>query len=154
MIVWWWACTGPSAPTGPTTGGDAAIRVLPASEDLPLVRILEVHADEPSEVEVTWSDGEHTEHAVAPTATDHVLPLLRLRADRPWDVDVTVRGASGERHRHLTFDVGPLPEPFPELVVHTSDADRASPGDTLFGADGDAHWSLVVDVDGEVVWAW
>ncbi|MCA9492110.1 MAG: aryl-sulfate sulfotransferase, partial [Myxococcales bacterium] len=31
---------------------------------------------------------------------------------------------------------------------------RASPGDTLFGADGDAHWSLVVDVDGEVVWAW
>lgn len=156
MYAWWWACAVESDPgtthSGPT--GRPLVQILPADDDLPLVRILEVQADEPSEVEATWTDGEHTEHAVAAAALDHALPLLRLRADRRWEAEVTVRGPSGERHETLTFDVGPLPEPFPELLLHHSEAGRVAPGDTLFGADGGAHWSLVVDAGGEVVWAW
>lgn len=92
-----------------------------------------------------------------PASGAHDIPLLGLRPDTTYTVEVEADGATGSTNL-LT---GGLPDDLPPIVVE-SEPDRMSPGLTLFnaiplnfGAESEATedgYLIAVDDEGEVVW--
>lgn len=154
-------CERPPAGTDPPpppeelvlTAEPTATLVNPA---VPLARLLSFATEVPSEATVTWSDGDLATTVELPAATEHELPLLRMRADRDVEVHLTLRAEGATAERTLTFHTASLPPKFPDVTVHQLDADAMEPGDTLVGvvAGGVGAWQIVLSPEGEIVWWW
>lgn len=96
--------------------------------------------------------------------TDTVVPLVGLRAETTYEVEVQV--GDGEPQT-TSFTTGALPEGLPPLSAAVSEPDEMAPGFTVFNlldnappdpatvAEGDEPqlgWLVAVDAEGEVVW--
>lgn len=92
-----------------------------------------------------------------PASGEHRVPLLGLRPNTTYTVEVEAGGAIGS----TTLHTGGLPEDLPPIEVN-SDPERMSPGLTLFDAiplnfgdeaeATDDGYLFAVDPEGEVVW--
>jgi len=103
------------------------------------------------------SEGGETQTVDFPdVATVHRLPVLGLKPDRTYSVEV--RAVPGGPLGTVFATTDPLPADFPSLVTHVSDPAAMEAGYTLidrFGRGSDQtrpRWSIIVDSSGEVVW--
>jgi len=96
-------------------------------------------------------------------ANDHVLPLLGLRPDRTYDVEVSLVGADGETLSVDVdpIDVAPLHSSFPTLEVRVDARASRQPGPTLLSLrnagrqnDEPIGYFVIVDEDAEPIWAY
>ena len=158
-----------SGPPGtPTTSPtaldvDAALEVRVESSPLAgLTARLDVAAATPVQLEVTASSGDHVVELprTAMHASEHVVPVVGLRPDLAYDIDVLAYTDDAEpaASATVTFRTDPLPAWFPdhELVV---DSVRSSPGYTLVESapavrtdDAPDQVLIAYDDAGEVVW--
>ena len=149
------ASTNESSADGADDG--ATLRVI--AESVPtnvLAAQLTVESDESVQVDVVASDGDHVVEVptTALEATEHVVPLVGLRADRTYDVEVTATGPDGASVASTTVTTGALPEFLPDYELTTSPS-KVQPGLTLVEATptGSAPGlAFAIDDDGEVVW--
>ncbi|MFH1529687.1 MAG: aryl-sulfate sulfotransferase [Pseudomonadota bacterium] len=93
-------------------------------------------------------------------ATTHLVPVLRLRADRSYHftLEVVDGAANATVDESLTWDTGPLPDDFPRFTLLESPPEDMAQGMTLLNlilwGSGvlDQGILVVVDDEGEVVW--
>jgi arylsulfate sulfotransferase len=134
------------------------------SEAVPLAARVTFRSDRPTSVMLEISDGERTRRVDtrAPVSTDHVVPILGLRAGTAHTVTVVVTDEAGRtaRSEPLQITTDPLPEDFPPLDVRMSVSERMEPGFTLLepsfisqdpSLEGNS-WLVALDERGEVVW--
>ncbi len=145
------------ADTGPL--GIVSAQVLPAvTPKARLVRRLMVSSNVPATATLTLRDGEAVRDITfldEEPNTTFDLPLLGLRPG-PHEVTVTLTGDGGNTATAaLSFDVPPIEEPLPDIVLRSGSAGAANPGLTLMAAWSPdiAEWLLAVDGQGRVVWA-
>jgi len=143
--------------TGPL--GIVSAEVLPAvTPKARLVRRLVVSTNVPATAALALDDGEAIRDILFfdnEPATAFDLPLLGLRPG-PHEVTVTLTGDGGHTVvETLAFDVDPIDEPLPDIVLRAGSADAAHPGLTLMATWSPtiAEWLLAVDHQGRVVWA-
>ena len=145
-------------------GGEVEIEAsvdLTLSEHSPLAGTVTIDASVAVTAQLTATSGDHvvTTPVTAAATTSHELPLLGMRADRDYDVDVLLTHASGVTLvETASMTTGPLPDDLPELDIRR-DPDRVSPGITMIelspviAAMGGAGNPVVgVDDEGEYVW--
>lgn len=111
-------------------------------------------------------DGHRVEMPPGPEGTEHALPLLGLRPDRNYTVELS---AAGETVGTGEVRSGSLPAGFPDVTLGENDPDRIAEGLTLISAipltfpdpdapeeedpePVDAGFIMMVDSEGEVVW--
>jgi len=123
----------------------------------PLSGVVELETDVPVLAELTITDGIDLWTVSFPDAHQvHYLPVLGLKPDRTYDVDVelTPGGLVGQ----LMATTDPLPADFPVVMTTLSDPQAMEPGLTLLDCFGRANtdarprYAMVVDSAGEVVW--
>lgn len=129
--------------------------------------VLEIDARVPVRIEATATpQGAGPVVEVPRTAQarrQYRLPVVGLRADTTYEIDVRALDVTGERVGGGTVEMttGPLPDWMPEFRIDTSEPDRMAPGYTLFDIQrwgievpaGEPPGALViVDDAGEVVW--
>ena len=94
-------------------------------------------------------------------ATDHVLPVLGLKANRSYTIDVTLvddQGRAETLGTPLTVITDPLPDDMPLIEVLHSDPARMEPGFTLLdrfrrgSPSAGNSYTLIFDSVGDVVW--
>ncbi|MEL7210795.1 MAG: aryl-sulfate sulfotransferase, partial [Actinomycetota bacterium] len=92
-----------------------------------------------------------------PAARHHELPVVGLRAESRYDLDIDGLGdLDVEGPAEGVITTGALPDSLPDVVVE-ADA-RATPGYTLFNASAGSRNArfggnlIMVDAEGEVVW--
>ena len=159
------ACTSASA----STDGDTSAGAVDQAADAPSLEVtaesvatnvlaaqLFVESAEPVHVEIVASAGDHvvTTPTTSLAATEHVVPLVGLRADRSYDVEVTATGPGGTSIATTTFDTDALPEFLPSYELTTSESD-VQPGLTLVEAtpsNSSPGFAFALDGDGEIVW--
>ncbi len=168
------ACTGDSDESAesaeadqapPPSVDDATAEVAPADGNA-LRAVVSVDVGEPARVEVTATSADH--EVVVPVteeAPEHEIPLLGLRADTDYQVEVALVGGDEEVPvgEGLPLRSGPLPGDLPSLEVVSANPEDMAGGVTLFnllsfGAPGVAPsepvpgYLVAVDAAGEVVW--
>lgn len=137
--------------------------VVPAAH-VPLAAAVKIVLDQPAAVEVTATSDGHTVEVprTAAVATEHVVPVVGMRADRTYvvTVDAVVDGAAApvETPAPLEFVTPPLPDWLPDHTV-TSDPSRAAAGITIIesapkqGTEGvPGAVAIGYDAEGQVVW--
>ncbi|MFK7919419.1 MAG: aryl-sulfate sulfotransferase [Ilumatobacter sp.] len=142
---------------------DAEI-AIEASPYIEIAAAVTVTTNEPMHVSLFASGPEHTVDVprTAAAATEHVIPLVGMRADSTYVIDAVLTNESGEQATMSDvgeFTTGSLPERFAEHEL-TIDADRAAPGytiiefDSLFIPEGapSSQYLAAYDNEGEVVW--
>lgn len=126
----------------------------------PLSGLVDVATNIPSQVTLEITDGIDSWRVRFPDSLQtHSVPLLGLKSDRAYTVDV-ILSAAGEADvsSPLLAATDPLPIDFPTLTVFASDPLRMEPGFTLTDclrrnpADVRPQFTIVVDARGEVVW--
>lgn len=116
-----------------------------------------VDAALPVRVEVTATSGEHVVEVprTAVSATEHAIPLVGMRAERDYDVEVALFDGSGAQVgvESASFTTGALPEDFLDFEFSVDPA-RSSPGFTLVEVqpEDETQYLMALDVEGEVVW--
>ena len=127
-----------------------------------MARVLRLQTNRPTQVEVTWTlDGEApTQVQFSDFAETHTLPVVGFKADKTYDLVVTVTDDDGGQLTadDLTVRVAPLPDWFPTVEVLASEPGVA-PGMTLAclrpgnnGPYSDLEYLMVIDSDGDVIW--
>lgn len=120
----------------------AGLEVLQASVTAsPLIALaaeVSITADQPVQVEVTASSGTHVVEVprTAEASTEHTIPLVGMRADRTYEIDIEVFGADAQTPLDaagISFTTGALPGWFPDHQL-TIDPERSSPGYTIVEA--------------------
>ncbi|MGB3734815.1 MAG: aryl-sulfate sulfotransferase [Ilumatobacter sp.] len=147
--------------TDPEAGIDIAIE---ASPHISLAAAVTVTSEEPMFVQVSASGPDHEVEVprTAEMATEHVIPLVGMRAESTYVISVTLSNG-GDESLVLSdvgeFVTGSLPEYFADHEL-TIDAERAAPGYTIVefdslqtpeGAPSSQHL-VAYDNDGEIVW--
>ena len=139
------------------------VALLPASGN-PLAAVLSLTASEPVTCTLVAEElGTGRSWTITPdfaAATDHVLPILGLRASQSYEFSVGVYdGADNVTWTdHLSWQTDELPEGIPVLTLLESRPEEMAPGLTLlnliqWGADVfEQGILLAVDDEGEVVW--
>jgi arylsulfate sulfotransferase len=126
----------------------------------PLTALVEVTTNIPTEATLEITDGIDSWRVRFPDlAASHVLPVLGLKPDRAYSVDL-ILSAPGEADVNdvLLAPTDPLPLDFPTLTVFASDPLRMEPGFTLTecmrrsNTDPRQQYTIAVDAQGEVVW--
>jgi len=128
--------------------------------NVPLVAIVTVVTDPPTSIEIVlWDGAGHTFMVESSeSASSHNIPILGLKADRTYEVQITAIHISGSRSdwaEVLTLDTPPLPDSFPLIQVRKSIPNAMEPGFTLFSArhaEFGSHFVVIVDEIGDVVW--
>lgn len=168
------AVTSNAPTTTSTTSADASTNKTPRPDaerlsvtvrPSPLIGLavgLDITVSDRVQIEVTARSGDHVVELprTAALATEHLIPVVGLRADRTYDIDVEAfgEGAAAGELESVAFHTEPLPAWFPdhELVI---DPERSSPGYTLVETapaerTDDAPDQVLVAYDdaGEVVW--
>lgn len=123
----------------------------------PLAGVVELETQTPTWVSLTISDGIDSWRVDFPKArVQHYLPVLGMKSDRTYSVDVEVR--PGNYLFRLWADTPPLPEDFPQVTTIVSDPQRMEPGFTMTDCvrwsnnDPRSRYSIIFDAAGEVVW--
>ncbi|MCP3995574.1 MAG: aryl-sulfate sulfotransferase [bacterium] len=122
----------------------------------PLAGVVELETDVAVQVELTIANGGDIRTVTFPAATVHYLPVLGLKPDRTYAVDIELIPGGPIGTLFATTD--PLPAEFPTLVTTVSEPEQMEPGYTfincLVRAQGDLRpqYSVIVDNAGEVVW--
>ncbi|MGA9277479.1 aryl-sulfate sulfotransferase [Ilumatobacter sp.] len=161
--------SGEVVPEGSAEAGDpnddsdvtALEMTVEASPSIGLAATLSIDSEVPAQIEVTaTSDGHVVEvPRTALSATEHVIPLVGMRAERTYEISATAVDEAGEpigADAEGEFTTGALPDWFGEHQL-TIDADRAAPGYTLVEFDKQAdppsgQHVVAYDNEGEVVW--
>ena len=135
--------------------------VLTPSPVSPLAATLELETGQSVELRITATSGDHTVITpwTAEPARDHLLPLVGLRSERTYDVEIEARLSDGETAFVGTaFTTGALPDNIPDFTL-TIDADRSAPGVTILELNpvqavlnGIGNPIVGIDDEGEVVW--
>lgn len=150
--------SGGTTATESANGGSAAIAVgIDASPYNPLGALVTVDSPEAVQVQLIATSGDHVVESPLSAASDthHELPLVGLRPDREYAVEI-VSLTDGEVHARAAaaFSTGTLPDDFMDYEV-TSDPDRSSPGVTFVEVQpggGGSSYVMGLDDDGETVW--
>ena len=136
-----------------------------ASPYIGLAAAVTVTSGEPFRVELTANGPDHTVEVprTAALATEHVIPLVGMRAESTYVIDARFIDAEGGTVIAVAdaaeFTTSALPAWFDEHEL-TIDKDRAAPGYTIVefdtlgipeGAPSSQHL-MAFDNDGEVVW--
>jgi len=122
----------------------------------PLAALLELETDTPVQVELTISFGAEVQTVLFPDiSTQHSLPVLGMKPDRTYSVDIELIPGGPLPTMFVTTD--PLPADFPTLTVLTSDPPEMEPGLTMIdcfnrGSDPRPRWTVIIDHAGDVVW--
>ena len=146
----------------PTATADVTVEPSPY---IGLAAGVTVVTDDEVRVEVTATSGDHVVEVprTAALGTDHVIPLVGMRAERTYDVSVELFDADDESlgvTEGAEFTTSALPAYFGDHEVVVADAERMAPGytvvefDTLMipeGAKSSQHL-VAYDADGEVAW--
>jgi hypothetical protein len=102
--------------------------------------------------------------ATSAAATEHLVPLVGMRAERTYTIDVDVFDENGQQLLDTVaageFTTSALPERFADHTVDIIDPARVSPGytivefDTLFIPEGSpsSQYLVAYDDEGEVAW--
>lgn len=150
------------APTGALTSLDARLAAR-----ISVAGAVTVEADEAVQVEATATPDDGGDAVEVPRTAQarrqHRLPVVGLRAETTYAIEVRAVDAAGEQVGDGTVELttGALPDWMPEFRVDASEPDRMSPGYTLFDVQrwgitqppGEPPGALViVDPAGEVVW--
>jgi hypothetical protein len=143
------------------TGLDVSVEPSPY---IGLAAGVTVSSDIPMQIEVTATSGDHVVEVprTAVGATEHLIPLVGMRAEQTYAIDVAGFDADGnsvEVSDAAEFTTSPLPAWLGDHEI-TIDKDRAAPGFTIFEFDtlripeGAVSSQTLVgyDNDGEVVW--
>lgn len=156
--------TAPDADETESSDFDAVLDIEP-SPYITIAAQVTVTTSEPSHVELTASSPDHVVAVprTADMATEHVIPLVGMRAESTYDIDAMFTDDSGESISVMAdageFTTGSLPAYFADHEL-TIDADRASPGYTIVefdsfqapdGAPSSQHL-VAYDNEGEIVW--
>ena len=143
---------------------DAVVDVE-ASPIITIAAQVTVTTNTPTHVTLQANGPDHVvEVPATPTmATEHVIPLVGMRADSTYAIDATFTDDTGETISVSTdaaeFTTGSIPEYFAEHTL-TIDAERAAPGYTIVefdslqppeGAPSSQHL-VAYDNEGEIVW--
>jgi hypothetical protein len=140
---------------------EASVEVT-ATPYSPIAAEVTVTANGPANVSITATSGDHVVRtpATAVGAEVQVVPLVGMRAERTYNLEVSVTFGGGVELDPLTdvFTTGALPYPLPEFDV-TVDLERAQPGVTLIEYnpseppedDDGGQMLLGLDHEGEVV---
>ena len=135
--------------SGPTLTMDPNFRT-------PLAGVVSFQTDVAVEVHLTISYGSDIQTVQFPSATQHDLPVLGLKADRTYAVDIEL--IPGGRAGTVYATTSPLPSDFPTLTTVVSDPRRMEPGYTLIDCmrrsndDNRPQYTAIVDSEGDVVW--
>jgi arylsulfate sulfotransferase len=123
----------------------------------PLAGVVELETDEAVQTQLTITDGTDLWTVQFPEAALlHYLPVLGLKPDRTYTVDVNL--IPGGRVGTVFATTPPLPADFPTLLTVVSDPFAMEPGFTLIDcmrrANDDVRpdYTVMVDNTGEVVW--
>jgi hypothetical protein len=135
-----------------------------ASPHIGLAAAITVGSETPMQIEVTATSGDHVVEVprTAATETDHLVPLIGMRAEQTYVIDVAGFDADGnsvEVPDAAEFTTSPLPPWFGDHEI-TIDKDRAAPGFTIFEFDTlqipegaiSSQTLVAYDNDGEIVW--
>jgi hypothetical protein len=151
------AVAADTAPAGDAAQvASATVTVVP-SPYITIAAEVDVAADEPVLVEITATSGDHVVEVprTAAAATDHAIPLVGMRPERDYDIDVELFDADGEPVGSETaaFTTGALPDDFLDYEISIDPA-RSSPGFTLVEVSPDegTPYLLGLDDEGETVW--
>jgi arylsulfate sulfotransferase len=133
--------------------------VITLATNAPLAGFLELATDDYSRVSFSVSDGTNSwERSFYDYRKKHSLPLMGFKANRNYEVEITVRDKFGNEVTHpepILLATAPLPASFPTIVVVKSEPERMEPGYTEFKATrgGTTNaYVIIVDQAGEVVW--
>lgn len=157
MIAWLLvACAGPQAVDGPPVllGGPHVVE----PERTPLVRQVLLTADRPVEVTGRVIGPERTLELVpSGPAEAHALPVLDLRADRSYTLDLELVDDAGRTSTvSSSFDTRPLPAKFPDIEVIVHEPERMEPGRTLVslraGRQDGGDYLIALESSGEISW--
>jgi len=150
------ADTGPE--DEPVEPGAQALEIdVSASPYISLAAELTVSAPEAVQLDVVATSGDHVVELplTADAATDHVIPLVGMRADRTYDIDVSALGPDGEEVAtgSASFDTGSVPAEFLDYSFEV-DPERSSPGVTIVEVTPQegTPYLVAVDDEGETVW--
>ena len=120
------------------------------NRETPLAGVVEMQTDEPTGVELTIS-GDGDEWTVTfPPALDHYCPVLGMKPDRTYSVDVSLTAGGGLLVDTLMATTPSLPADFPLLSV-TSTPENMEPGFQLVDCSQPGY-AFAVDSAGDVVW--
>jgi hypothetical protein len=154
------ASTAPARPDPDRPSLDVSVQPSPL---ISLAAGLQVVAPVAVQLEVTARSGDHVVELPRTAAhrVEHTVPVVGLRSDRTYEIEVAAFDENGRRfgdETTTTFRTEPLPDWFPEheLVI---DSERSSPGYTLVetappGRSDDTPDQVVIAYDnaGEIVW--
>ncbi|MCU7923956.1 MAG: aryl-sulfate sulfotransferase [Candidatus Thiodiazotropha sp. (ex Dulcina madagascariensis)] len=137
----------------------------------PLAGVVQLATDVPARVTLTINDGpESWIKEFAEFQTDHYLPVLGLKPNRSYSIEITVTPEVGKGivlTPSLQAVLDPLPVDFPNISVLISDSAKMEPGYTIIDTlarsrpgvppeaipDGTLpKYSIILDDTGEVVW--
>lgn len=156
--------TDETSTTEPDDEAPTADVSVEASPYISLAAAVTVTTDVAMFVQVSASGPDHEVEVprTAEKSTEHVIPLVGMRVESTYAIDVTLSD-DGDESTTLSdvgeFTTGALPEYFAEHEL-TIDADRAAPGFTIVefdslqppeGAPSSQHL-VAYDNEGEVVW--
>ena len=121
----------------------------------PLAGVVELETDVAVGARLTIASQGEFRIVNFPAATVHSLPVLGLKPDRTYTVDVEL--VPGGPVGSLLATTGPLPEDFPAVEALVSIPEMMEPGYTFLnclgrGQDPRPRYSVIVDKTGEVVW--
>lgn len=109
-------------------------------------------------VEVTARSGDHVVEVprTVAAAREHAIPLMGMRAERTYTVDVDLLDATGEvvRTETTSFTTGAVPDDFLDFEFQ-ADVERSAPGVTIVEVTPGNEvtpYLMAVDGEGEVVW--
>jgi hypothetical protein len=123
----------------------------------PLAGVVELETDEAVQAMLTITDGTDLWTVDFPVPTQqHYLPVLGLKADRTYTVDVDL--VPGGRAGTVFATTDPLPANFPTLITTVSNPAAMEPGYTMLdcfsrgAGNPETRYGIIVDSAGEVVW--
>ena len=111
---------------------------------------------------IVSGDGSRREIQYMTGGTTHLLPLLGLKPDREYRIEVmAVDAADGTARANLELTTSPLPADFPPVEIRHCDANRREPGVILFSIgrgtravtqNPEVEFIVALDQTGDVVW--
>ena len=123
----------------------------------PFAGVVELETDEAVQAQLTITDGNDLWTVQFPSASlQHYLPVLGLKADRTYTVDIDL--VPGGRVGTVFATTPPLPADFPTLLTTVSNPAEMEPGYTFIdcmrraGGDTRPQYTVIVDNTGTVVW--
>jgi hypothetical protein len=130
--------------------------ILNPSGNTPLAGVVEVLTDVESAVTLSVSSAGHSfDIEFSEFATEHFIPVLGLRPDAAYSVELHFRDREGNMVQGplLSAVTSPLPPEFPIVDVLASQPAKMERGYTLVDRiRGDEGFSMILDAQGEVVW--